>query len=51
MKRHGSGLAVAKCTCGQIFIPSGSGSQGGSPELLTTERFLPAGKPVNCASY
>lgn len=50
-KRHGSGLAVAKCTCGQIFIPSGSGSQGGSPELFSTERFVPAGKPVKCGSY
>lgn len=50
-KRHGSGLCVAQCACGQIFIPSGSGSQGGSPELTSTERFIPAGRPFNCASY
>lgn len=40
--RHGSGLAVAKkCNCGQIFITSGSGNRGGSPELESTEVFDP----------
>lgn len=38
--RHGSGLAVArKCSCGQIFVASGSGNRGGSPELESTEVF------------
>lgn len=50
--RHGSGLAIAQCNkCGHIFIPSGSGRQGGSPELLTTEEWIPKGTPVKCASY
>jgi hypothetical protein len=40
--RHGSGLAVS-CICNEIYIASGSGSQGGSPELTTTERYLPVG--------
>lgn len=50
--RHGSGLAVAQCSkCAHIFIPSGSGGQGGSPELLTTEEYVPNGSPSKCAKY
>lgn len=49
--RHGSGLAVSQCGCGQIFIPSGSGSQGGNPELYTMEQFIPAGRAAKCANY
>jgi large repetitive protein len=40
--RHGSGLAVS-CICNEIYIASGCGAQGGSPELTTTERYLPVG--------
>lgn len=46
--RHGSGLAVASCDCGHMFIPSGSGRLGGSPELLTTEQYIPFGAPASC---
>lgn len=50
--RHGTGLAVAKkCTCGQVFIASGSGARGGSPELSETEVYLPNGKDGTCDSY
>lgn len=50
--RHGSGVATSNCrTCGQMFIPSGSGSQGGSPELMSTERFVPAGRRFVCTIY
>lgn len=50
--RHGSGLAIAKCNqCGHIFIPSGSGRQGGSPELSTTEEWIPQGSPAKCVAY
>jgi N-acetylneuraminic acid mutarotase len=37
--RHGTGLAIS-CSCNEIYIASGSGDQGGSPELITTERYL-----------
>lgn len=50
-QRHGSGLAIANCACGHIFIPSGSGSQGGSPELLSTEQYIPAGASEECGTY
>ena len=49
--RHGSGLAVADCSCGHLFIPSGSGRQGGRPELETMEEWIPQGAPVNCDKY
>lgn len=49
--RHGSGVATSDCSCGHMFIPSGSGNQGGSPELSTTERFVPFGRPSSCAKY
>lgn len=42
--RHGSGLLVSdECSCGSIYIASGSGAEGGGPELLSTERYLPRG--------
>jgi glucose/arabinose dehydrogenase len=40
--RHGSGLAIS-CICNEFFIASGSGAQQDTPELLTTERYLPVG--------
>ncbi|CAN8064096.1 unnamed protein product [Agarophyton chilense] len=49
--RHGSGLAIAQCRCGQIFIPSGSGNRGGSPELFSTEKYNPPGTPNVCGFY
>eukprot|EP00178_Gracilaria_changii_P008412 TRINITY_DN25601_c0_g1_i1.p1 TRINITY_DN25601_c0_g1~~TRINITY_DN25601_c0_g1_i1.p1 ORF type:complete len:591 (-),score=69.20 TRINITY_DN25601_c0_g1_i1:317-2089(-) len=49
--RHGSGLAVAQCRCGQIFIPSGSGNRGGGPELFSTEKYNPPGTPNVCGFY
>ncbi|KAI0559016.1 hypothetical protein FGB62_171g011 [Gracilaria domingensis] len=50
-KRHGSGLGVSACSCGHIFIASGSGRKGGSPELESTEVYLPTGNPAPCAQY
>lgn len=49
--RHGSGLAVAHCSCGHIFIPSGSGGQGASPELYSTEQYIPSGARFTCFRY
>lgn len=38
--RHGSGLAIGECgKCSEIFVASGSGAQGGSPELQSTEKY------------
>jgi len=42
--RHGTGLCVARCKCGNIYIPSGSGGLGGSPELASVEVFTPDGR-------
>ncbi|CAN8071145.1 unnamed protein product [Agarophyton chilense] len=50
-KRHGSGLGVSNCSCGQIFVASGSGRRGGSPELSSTEVFVPNGGAATCAVY
>lgn len=41
--RHGTGLGVAPCKCGNIYIPSGSGDLGGEPELTSLEFFTPDG--------
>lgn len=41
--RHGSGLAVASCECGQIVIASGAKSQGGGKEITSTEIYFPDG--------
>lgn len=35
--RHGTGLGIAPCSCGNIYYPSGSGGLGGSPELTSME--------------
>ena len=45
--RHGSGLAV-DCQCNQIHIASGSGAQGGSPELRSVETYFQGGEDVAC---
>lgn len=50
--RHSSGLTFARCKkCAHAFIPSGSGGQGGRPELITTEEFIPSGSPIKCRRY
>lgn len=46
--RHGSGLAVASCSCGHMFIPSGNGRQGGRQELSSMEQYIPSGAPPTC---
>lgn len=46
--RHGSGLAI-DCACNHIHIASGSGAQGGSPEMNSTETYFPAGIDVACS--
>ena len=46
--RHGSGLAVADCACGNVYLPSGSGGLGGSPELDDTEVWSPDGIVRDC---
>ena len=46
--RHGSGLAVADCKCGNIYLPSGSGGLGGGPELTSTEVWSPDGVVRDC---
>lgn len=43
--RHGSGLAISDCSCGNIYLPSGSGALGGGPELKTTEIWTDRGIP------
>lgn len=50
-ERHGSGLGVSKCGCGQVFIASGSGARGGSPELDSTEGWFPDGQDRICDRY
>jgi N-acetylneuraminic acid mutarotase len=45
--RHGSGLAV-NCRCNQIYIASGSGAQGGEPELSSVETYFAGGSDVQC---
>lgn len=50
--RHGTGLAVSNCKyCSHIFIASGSGARGGSPELTSTEHFVPNGTPRQCSRF
>ena len=44
--RHGTGLAFS-CVCNEIYIASGSGNQGGTPELTTTERYRPVTSTCN----
>lgn len=42
--RHGSGVVVGNCKCGNLYVASGSGAQGGSPELSSTEIYSPDGQ-------
>lgn len=49
--RHGTGLAVSRCSCGHIFITAGSGYRGGAPQLNSTEVFIPTGRDVTCSRY
>ena len=35
--RHGSGLAMTSCECGNVHVPSGSAGLGGGPEVSTTD--------------
>ncbi len=46
--RHGSGLAITGCNCGNIYLPSGSGGLGGGPELNSMEVWSPDGVARNC---
>lgn len=46
--RHGTGLAIADCKCGNIYLPSGSGGLGGGPELTSTEVWSPDGVYRKC---
>lgn len=47
--RHGTGLAVHSCNCRQISIASGSGGQGGGPELTSLETYLPGQVDRKCS--
>lgn len=47
-KRHGSGLGITDCSCGNIYLPSGSGNLGGGPELTSTEVWSPDGVERQC---
>lgn len=49
--RHGSGLGVSDCSCGQVFVSSGSGNKGGSPELNSTEVYTPSGGVETCVVF
>lgn len=49
--RHGTGIAIANCNCGHIYIAAGSGDRGGRPELSSTERFIPLGGSATCSEY
>lgn len=42
--RHGSGVAVGNCKCGNLYVASGGGTQGGSNELTSTEIYAPRAK-------
>ena len=46
--RHGSGVGVTSCSCGNIYIPSGSAGLGGGPEVLTTDLWSPDGEIRSC---
>lgn len=50
--RHGSGLGISRCNlCDRIFIASGSGARGGSPELTSTEVYLPTNSSKKCRRF
>lgn len=46
--RHGSGVGITSCSCGNIYIPSGSAGLGGGPEVLTTDLWSPDGEIRSC---
>lgn len=47
-RRHGSGLAIASCECGNIYVPSGSAGLGGGSEVTTTDVWSPDGAARRC---
>lgn len=49
--RHGTGLAVASCPCGQIFVAGGQGMREDGMPLDSTEVFLPGGTDSICRRY
>lgn len=50
--RHSSGVSFSRCNkCAHAFIPSGSGRQGGRPELFSTEEWIPEDAPEECVRY
>lgn len=49
--RHGTGLAVASCPCGQIFVAGGQGLREDGMPLDSTEVFLPDGMDRICRRY
>lgn len=49
--RHGTGLAVSRCACGQIFIAGGQGRQADRQPLDSTEVYLSNGMNVICKRY
>lgn len=51
-RRHGSGLGVAQCSCGHIFVPSGAIYQGGGKSVVTTtDEYIPKDAPQTCSAY
>ena len=46
--RHGTGLGIMDCSCGNIYMPAGSGNAFGFPELSTIEKFSPDGEDRAC---
>lgn len=47
--RHGTGLGITSCSCGNIFVPSGSAGLGGGPEVSTTDVWSQDGVSRKCA--
>lgn len=47
-RRHGSGLAISPCDCGNIYVPSGSAGLGGGPEVSTTDVWSTDGVKRQC---
>lgn len=46
--RHGTGVAVHGCECGLLSVASGSGNQGGGPELGSVETLFRNGTSTLC---
>lgn len=47
-RRHGSGLAITSCQCGNVYVPSGSAGLGGGPEVTTMDVWSPDGVSREC---